>query len=71
MKKFLNIFEKIFICLTVFGILFASSKTFAAEDNSAAMKTFRETLIATSKADDRVFHESIYFIIPSIQTDHR
>ena len=69
MKKFLNIFEKIFICLTVFGILFASSKTFAAENNSATMKTFRETLIATSKADDRVFHESIYFIIPSIQTE--
>ena len=72
MKKFFNVFEKIFIGLLAFGILFSSFQVSAAEKNekkSDAMKIFREMVTATSKADDRIFHEDIYFVVPQVQIE--
>ena len=48
----------IFLC----GIIFIGGKASAAEVD--AMEIFRETLIQTSKFDDRAFHQDIFFIVP-------
>lgn len=65
MEKIFNA-AKIFIAgIFLCGIIFISGKASAAEINQEAMEIFRETVMQTSKQDNRVFHQDIYFVMPN------
>ncbi len=54
---------RIFVAgIFLFGILIGGNAKAAELD---AMQIFRETVMETAKKDDRVFHQDIFFVVPS------
>ena len=76
MKKFLDTLKNFVALFILCGIIFIGGNVSAEEvdeeaaipatmtDNAEAMQIFRETILQTSKFDNRVFHQDIYFVVP-------